>query len=126
MVIDVLNSYEYFVPKKAAAIRKFTTLIPIRRWSDLFRIARRARIMNRDRPVRTIVGAAVIFLVGASSAFSGEPGAFDTDPQWDALRNRLIPEPAPITRQDFGWRPTQRARVRRLAKSAVSSNARSP
>jgi hypothetical protein len=29
MVIDVLKSYEYFVPKKAAAIRKFTTLMPI-------------------------------------------------------------------------------------------------
>src|SRR5262245_12957752 len=67
--------------------------------------------MKRHRPVHAIVGrAAAICLAGASLAFSGEPGGFDTDPQWDALRNRLIPEPAPITRQDFGWRPTQLAR----------------
>src|SRR5262245_66334599 len=66
--------------------------------------------MNRHRPVHTIVGPAVICLVGASLALSGEPRGFDTDPHWDALRNRLIPEPAPITRQNFGWRPTQLAR----------------
>src|SRR5215510_13359425 len=67
--------------------------------------------MNRHRPVHTTVGrAAFICLIGASLAFSSEPVAFDTVPQWDALRNRLIPEPAPITRQDFGWRPTQLAR----------------
>jgi hypothetical protein len=40
MVTDFLEFYEYFVQKKAAAIRKFTTPIPIRRWSDLIRIAR--------------------------------------------------------------------------------------
>jgi hypothetical protein len=66
--------------------------------------------MNRPRTVHTIVGAAVICLVGASLALSNEPCGFDTDPQWDALRNRLIPEPASITRQNFGWRPTQLAR----------------
>ena len=25
------------------------------------------------------------------------------DPQWEGFRNRLLPEPLPITRQDFGW-----------------------
>jgi hypothetical protein len=66
--------------------------------------------MNRHWPARTVVGAAVICFVGASAAFSGESRGFDTDPHWNALRNRLIPEPAPITRQNFGWRPTQLAR----------------
>ena len=31
---------------------------------------------------------------------------FSKDPNWDGLNNRLVPEPAPITRQHFGWRET--------------------
>jgi hypothetical protein len=30
--------------------------------------------------------------------------AFDTDPQWDGFRNRLLPKQLPIVRQDFGHR----------------------
>jgi hypothetical protein len=29
---------------------------------------------------------------------------FSTDPQWESFRNRLLPNPVPITRQDFGLR----------------------
>jgi hypothetical protein len=31
---------------------------------------------------------------------------FTTDPQWESYRSRLLPDPLPITRQDFGWRDT--------------------
>src|SRR5687767_1155588 len=34
---------------------------------------------------------------------------FAIDPRWEGYRNRLLPDPIPITRQDFGWHPTQRA-----------------
>ena len=34
---------------------------------------------------------------------------FSEDPRWDALNNRLVPEPVPITRQHFGWRDTNHA-----------------
>ena len=34
---------------------------------------------------------------------------FATDPHWEGYRNRLLPVPMPITRQDFGWHATQRA-----------------
>jgi hypothetical protein len=30
---------------------------------------------------------------------------FRTDPQWEHYRSRLLPNPLPVTRQDFGWRP---------------------
>jgi len=29
---------------------------------------------------------------------------FASDPQWESHRSRLLPNPLPITRQDFGWR----------------------
>ena len=31
---------------------------------------------------------------------------FTNDPQWESYRSRLLPNPLPITRQDFGWRDT--------------------
>src|SRR6266581_6116806 len=34
---------------------------------------------------------------------------FSTDPQWDSFRNRLIPDPPPKTKQDFGYRTTNKA-----------------
>jgi hypothetical protein len=34
---------------------------------------------------------------------------FHADPAWDGHRNRLVPSPAPVTRQDFGYRPSRRA-----------------
>jgi hypothetical protein len=35
--------------------------------------------------------------------------SFDIDPQWEGYRNRLVPDPPPITRQSFGYRPSQKA-----------------
>ena len=35
--------------------------------------------------------------------------AFTTDPGWEGYRNRLLPDPLPVVRQDFGYRPTQLA-----------------
>jgi len=34
---------------------------------------------------------------------------FAADPGWEGHRNRLVPTPAPVTRQDFGHRPTRHA-----------------
>jgi len=33
---------------------------------------------------------------------------FSSDPHWEGYRNRLLPNPLPITRQDFGWCETLR------------------
>jgi hypothetical protein len=35
---------------------------------------------------------------------------FDSDPGWESFRSRLAPDPPPLVRQNFGWRPTNRAR----------------
>jgi hypothetical protein len=35
--------------------------------------------------------------------------SFDIDPQWDGFRNRLVPESVPMTRQDFGYRDSDKA-----------------
>jgi hypothetical protein len=34
---------------------------------------------------------------------------FAQDPDWDGFRNRQVPQPPPVTRQDFGYRPTNHA-----------------
>jgi hypothetical protein len=34
---------------------------------------------------------------------------FAEDPRWDGYRNRLVPDPPRLTRQDFGWRDTRHA-----------------
>ncbi len=34
---------------------------------------------------------------------------FTSDPHWESYRSRLLPDPLPITRQDFGWRDTVHA-----------------
>jgi len=34
---------------------------------------------------------------------------FSNDPGWDSFRNRLIPDPPPKTKQDFGYRTTNKA-----------------
>jgi hypothetical protein len=35
--------------------------------------------------------------------------SFDVDPQWEGFRNRLVPEPPPMTRQTFAYRDSHRA-----------------
>ena len=44
----------------------------------------------------------VIKLPAADSSLRFED--FNRDPQWESYRSRLLPNPLPITRQDFGWR----------------------
>ena len=34
---------------------------------------------------------------------------FSTDPNWDSYRNHLLPHPPPKTKQDFGYRTTNKA-----------------
>src|SRR5205085_13534 len=34
---------------------------------------------------------------------------FNTDPQWESYRSRLLPSPLPVTRQDFGWHVSPQA-----------------
>jgi hypothetical protein len=58
----------------------------------------------------------VVFLAGACWLPAGpclsadpRPLGFADDPQWDAYRNRLLPETRQITRQDFGWQSSHRA-----------------
>jgi len=49
----------------------------------------------------------------AAAALGPAPGerspAFNDDPGWDGHRNRMVPSPAPRTRQDFGHRSSNRA-----------------
>jgi hypothetical protein len=40
---------------------------------------------------------------------SGRFDDFSRDPQWESYRSRLLPNPIPVTRQDFGWRHTPHA-----------------
>jgi hypothetical protein len=35
--------------------------------------------------------------------------SFDRDPDWEGFRNRLVPDKAKVTRQHFGYRPTNKA-----------------
>ncbi len=34
---------------------------------------------------------------------------FASDPNWDSYRNHLLPDPPPKTKQDFGYRTTNKA-----------------
>ena len=34
---------------------------------------------------------------------------FDADPKWDALNNRLVPDPPPMVKEDFGYSSTKHA-----------------
>ncbi len=45
----------------------------------------------------------------AEGAGKGLRQDFATDPGWDGYRNRLVTEPAPLTRQHFGWSDTSYA-----------------
>src|SRR5262245_706705 len=55
----------------------------------------------------------IIILCLASICLADNPTLRDADfssnPNWDAFRNRLLPNPPRITRQDFGWRNSQHA-----------------
>jgi hypothetical protein len=53
------------------------------------------------------VALAAAFVLHASAQDSSRRFEdFTTDPQWESYRSRLLPNPLPVTRQDFGWRDT--------------------
>lgn len=53
-----------------------------------------------------IISATVLMPSGVSVEPTGTATrSFDTDPQWDGFRNRLLPDSLPIIRQNFGYRP---------------------
>jgi hypothetical protein len=73
--------------------------------------------MPREARWRSTTAAAAGLALGAIAlAAAGEEGphpivreAFDRDPGWEGLRNRLLPERLPVVRQDFGHRPSNLA-----------------
>src|SRR5688572_17259402 len=68
--------------------------------------------MNRCLPcLGSLVLAAACLPSAALAQGAGERRqGFDADPGWESYRNRLIPNPPRITRQDFGYRTTAHAR----------------
>src|SRR5688500_5102695 len=66
---------------------------------------------RRIRPPAGLLAAAISIVLGP--VVRGEPiqASFDfaKDPEWESHRSRTLPEPVPITRQAFGWSPTQHA-----------------
>jgi hypothetical protein len=61
-----------------------------------------------------LAGVVVLGIVRAPGAEPQEPRGlrtadFTNDPKWDSFRNRLVPQRPRITKQDFGYRTTNRA-----------------
>lgn len=59
--------------------------------------------------IRALTGLAVV--LGSISLAAAQPAGlrsedFSSDPHWEGHRNRLVPEPAPTTVQNFGYRRT--------------------
>jgi hypothetical protein len=54
---------------------------------------------------------ALVFLVSAAAENESnvKKADFSRDPGWDSFRNHLIPDPPPRTRQDFGYRTSNKA-----------------
>jgi hypothetical protein len=56
------------------------------------------------------LGIAASLAMGAAAPKDGRVTEdFSKDPQWDGHRNRLVPDPAPITEQRFGYSKTKHA-----------------
>jgi hypothetical protein len=51
-----------------------------------------------------VVASSFVFSSRAADRATVARESFDKDPAWDALNNRQVPDPAPVTRQHFGWR----------------------
>ena len=72
------------------------------------------------RALLVLLGVLVIDVARAATAPPPDPTLrrqdFTADPGWDAHRNRLVPDPPPVTRQDFGYRETNRAGGRRAGE----------
>jgi len=63
---------------------------------------------------KTTLSIVPIVLLTATTAMrtpvAGEVAHFDTDPGWESYRSQLVPDPAPVVRQDFGYRLSNLAR----------------
>jgi hypothetical protein len=59
----------------------------------------------------TLLSISLLLLLSAAPANKENLKTLDfsTDPQWDQFRNHLIPNPPPKTRQDFGYRTSNKA-----------------
>ncbi len=65
--------------------------------------------------LRVVMTFVLAVLTPAGFAGAGEPPGregerFDQDPKWESHRSHLIPDPAPMVRQNFGWRNTNHAK----------------
>jgi hypothetical protein len=62
-------------------------------------------------PVRSrgLLGFWLVFISLSAPGQEIRLETFDVDPQWEGFRNRLVPDPPPMTRQSFGYRRSQKA-----------------
>jgi hypothetical protein len=51
------------------------------------------------------LSCAIVVLLLSSLAMAQKSEDFSTDPNWDALNNRLLPDPLPVIEQSFGYSP---------------------
>ncbi|WP_428938194.1 hypothetical protein [Fontivita pretiosa] len=66
--------------------------------------------MNTSNFLRALLFALTLTPTVLSQQANLRHQDFSTDPGWEGFRNRLVPVPAKITRQDFGWRDTNHAK----------------
>jgi hypothetical protein len=55
------------------------------------------------------IALAIVVLAAGGEAAGPRVEDFRREPRWEGHRNRLVPDPAPLTRQDFGHRASNRA-----------------
>src|SRR6478736_4319998 len=67
---------------------------------------------GRSHMIRTsLFSMSVLFLLSAAPANTSSLRTLDfsADPNWESYRNHLLPDPPPRTKQDFGYRTTNKA-----------------
>ena len=58
----------------------------------------------RSHFMTTALGLALCSISVAAQELRQLSEDFTGDPRWEGFRNRLLPTPLPVTRQEFGWR----------------------
>jgi hypothetical protein len=71
-------------------------------------------LFGREDRFRLVLGFLMLSISLLQAAEADQPSglcthSFDRDPAWDSYRNRLVPEPRPRVRQDFGWQTSNHA-----------------
>jgi hypothetical protein len=56
-----------------------------------------------------LLALAASHIVATTATAAEQLENFDRDPDWRGFRNRLVPNPIPVVRQSFGYRPTHHA-----------------